>query len=134
MQLPLTTTDLTPRVSLLLEKTINLAQAAASYDILLAAGDILIEDYNMYVSTVGATFTSVSIQTNDTVPFNLLTAGEGTAAAVTAGNQMLSAYVRRAFRLSTGKKVQFTLIGATGTGEIKLTVRYRPISVGATLT
>ena len=115
------------------EFTLNLAQAAASYAVFRAPGDILVEDYNIYVSTAGTDFDSVAIATNDTVPFYLLTADEGVMTNITEGNQVLSANVRRTFRLSTGKRVDFTLVGATGTGALKLTVKYRPISAGAYL-
>lgn len=113
------------------EVTLNLAQAAAAYDIVTATGDLIIVDYTIYVTTVGATFDSVSIQTNDTTPQILMTAVEGAVANLTALANIQPANQGKSFRLSNGKKIQFTIAGATGTGAIKIALLYRPITDGA---
>lgn len=114
------------------EFTANLAQAAATYDLCTASGDVLIEDVQFYVSTVGATFTSVAFQTNDTTLLQLLTAVEGAVASLLAQKTLRPAE-KQQFQLRSGKKIQYTIVGATGTGEIRATVRFRPISAGANL-
>jgi hypothetical protein len=134
MQLPLTATDLTPLVSQILEKTVNLAQAAAAYDLFTATGDIYVEDINLYCTVVGATFTSVAIATNDTVPIVIMTAAEGALANIVAGTNFQPATKGKTFRLKSGNKVRYTIVGSTGTGTIIATCKYRTISAGATLT
>ena len=79
MQLPLTTVELNTKLAyqnVSKERTVNIAQAANTYDITTATGDVMIERFYVYVATAGATMTSVSIQTNDTTPFVLLSAVE----------------------------------------------------------
>ena len=135
MNYPLTTADLNKRTSQLKEVTINLAQAAATYDAFTATGDVFIEDYTLYVTTVGATFTSVSIQTDDAVPRVLLTDAEGAVANIVDETNIVSANkaLNQSFRLTSGKKIQYTIAGATGTGAMVMCVKYRAISSGATL-
>jgi hypothetical protein len=126
-------TDAATRSGLILEKTINLAQAAGTYDLFTATGTIFVEDINLFCTVVGATLTSVSVSTNDTVRTVILTAVEGAVANVVAGTNMQPATKGKSFRLLSGGKIQYIIIGATGTGTILATIKYRPISVGATL-
>lgn len=114
------------------EFTINLAQAAATYDLFTASGDVAIEDISYYVSTVGATFTSVAVQTNDTTVLALVSAVEGAVANILAGKTLRPA-AAQSFQLRSGKKVQYVIVGVTGTGAIKAVVRFRPITGGATI-
>ena len=115
----------------LMEATMDLAQAADTYDLITAAGDVLIKKVIFYVSTVGATFTSVSVQTDDTTSLELLSAVEGAVAELTAGRNLKA--ITTPFRLSDGQKIQFTIVGATGTGEIKVAVIYQAISANASI-
>ena len=115
------------------EYAINFAQAAGTYDITTAVGDVLIENYCIYVATAGATFTSAALFINDTTPFNLMTAVEGAVANLTAGKNMVPANQGKAMRVTSGKKIQLTMVGSTGTGTAKLVVTYYPISSGATI-
>lgn len=112
--------------------TANLAQAAATYDLCAATGGaVLVREVVVYVSVAGATFTSVAIQTNTTTAVTFLTAGEGAVANVTV-DKTLKDSTSVAY-LASGKKIQFTLVGATGTGTLLVTVRYTPLAAGATL-
>jgi hypothetical protein len=124
------------KISTVKEVTLDLSQAAGTYDALTADGDVLIEGYNVYVSTAGATFNYASIQTNDTTSLVLLSSSDGVAGNLTEGAQSFSGTTPikfAGFRLSDGKKIQYTIDGSTGTGAIKLTVKYKQISSGATL-
>jgi len=119
--------------TLVKEWTLNLAQAAATYDVTTATGDLYIDNFTIYVATAGATFTSVAIQTNDTNIFAFLTALEGAVANITEGKTLVSASTGKPTRLTSGKKIQFTMVGTTGTGSLRLVVKYMPITAGAAL-
>ena len=137
MQLPLTTVELNTKLAyqnVSKERTVNIAQAANTYDITTATGDVMIERFYVYVATAGATMTSVSIQTNDTTPFYLLSAVEGAVANIVAGSNINPANKNYSFKLTSGKKLQFTIVGATGTGELRLVAVYRPCVSGTLVT
>lgn len=124
------------KISTIKEVTLDLSQVAGTYDAITADGDILIEGYNVYVSTAGATFNYVSIQTDDTTPLVLLSSADGAVGNLTEGAQSFSSMVPikfAGFRLSDGKKIQYTIDGSTGTGAIKLTVKYKQVSSGSEL-
>ena len=136
MQLPLTTVELNTKLAyqnVSKERTVNIAQAANTYDITTATGDVMIERFYVYVATAGATMTSVSIQTNDTTPFVLLSAVEWAVANLVAGANLNPANKNNVFKLATGKKLQFTIVGATGTGSLQLWVVRRPVTLSASL-
>lgn len=112
--------------------TINLAQAAATYDAgTVAGGAIMLLNAIAYVSVVGATFTSVSIQTNTTTAVEILSAAEGAVANVTA-NKNLKVF-STATMIPSGSKIQYTIVGSTGTGTILLQIRYQPMANGAVI-
>lgn len=121
-----------------LKKALNLAQVAATYDAMTAAaaGDVSIHGINIRCTASGTTFTSVSIQTDDAVPRVLMTAAEGAVANIIAGSDPVAAYQLwlSPWVLGAGKKIQFTIIGATGTGTLELTALWRPLAGGTTLT
>lgn len=109
--------------------TANLAQAAGTYDLATATGgDVIVDWVIVYVATGGATFTSVSIQTNDTTPVSVLSAAEGAIANVTVGKN-LKVFSTPMFVAST-KKLQYTIVGVTGTGTLTVAVMSRPIVAG----
>ena len=109
--------------------TANLAQAAATYDLATATGgDVILEWAIVYVTTAGATFTSVSIQSNDTTPVTILSAAEGAVANVTVGKN-LKLFSSAAF-IASGKKLQYSIIGVTGTGLLTVAVLSRPVVAG----
>ena len=107
----------------------NLAQAAATYDLATATGgDVWLAEAIVYVTTAGATFTSVSIQSNDTTPVTILSAAEGAVANVTVGKN-LKLFSSAAF-IASGKKLQYTIVGVTGTGLLTVAVLSRPVVAG----
>lgn len=112
--------------------TLNLAQAAATYDAgTVSGGSIMLLEAVAYVSVVGATFDSVSIQTNNTTAVEILSAAEGAVANITA-DKNLKVFTTKTV-IPSGKKIQFTIVGSTGTGTIILYVRYQPLANGAVL-
>ena len=112
--------------------TINLAQAAATYDLATVntSGGIVIQDVQIYCSTVGAVLTSVSIQSNDTTAVQVLSAVEGAVANLTGGKNIAKAFTGPTY-LHTSKKLQYTIVGATGSGTLLVIVRYQPSVTGA---
>jgi len=112
--------------------TLNLAQAAATYTLATcnAVGGVLILGVDIYVATAGATFTSVSIQTNDTTAVEILSAAEGAVANLTVGKNVAKTFTGPTY-LHTSKLITYTIIGATGTGSLRVIVRYTPTLSGA---
>lgn len=112
--------------------TISLAQAAATYDLATcnATGGVVILSVDIYCVTAGATFTSIAIQTNDTTSVPILSAVEGAVANLTAGKNIVKAFATQTY-LHTGKKIQYTLVGVTGSGSLLVVVRYAPSVSGA---
>ena len=116
------------------EFTVNCAQAAGTYDLCTATGgDIVIHDMNFPVTVSGATFTSVAIQTNDAVPWVIMTAIEGAVANIIAGTNLQPANKGKSFTLVSGKKIQYTLVGSTGTGTILVPIYFSPAGSTGTL-
>lgn len=123
-----------PNVSVTVEKAVNCAQAAASYDLLTATGgDVFIEVNRYYQITAGATFTSLAIQTDDTTNFVIMSAAEGAVANLTAQKNITTANTISPFLLQSGKKIRMTLVGSTGTGTGMLSITYAPCTPGAYL-
>lgn len=109
---------------------LNLAQAAATYDIATATGGDVIcfpEWFAWYVDIAGATFTSVSVQTNTASPTILMTSTEGAVANIKVGINISPAW-RQPFILRSGGKIQFTMVGPTGTGQITLCTAFQPLT------
>lgn len=116
----------------LLYKSLTLNDEAGSYDIATATGgDILIEDVVLYMVTAGATFDSVSIQTDDTTPFVVMSAVEGAVANLTVQTTIKTANSQKSFYLASSKKLQYTITGATGSGTCYVLIRYKIISEGS---
>lgn len=114
--------------------TLNLAQAAATYTLAAcnAIGGVVILGVDVYVATAGQTFTSVSIQTNDTTPVVILSAVEGAVANLTVGKNAVKAFTGPSY-LHTSKLITYTIVGATGTGSLLVIVRYAPTVPGANI-
>lgn len=117
--------------------TANLAQAAGTYDLCTASGGNVIIDLallSIYVATAGATFTSVSIQTNQTNNTTILSSAEGLLANLVAQKNLVRAIpVIGGMLLATGQKIQYTIAGATGTGSLTVAIPFMPLADGATL-
>jgi len=114
-------------------KQISLAQAAATYDVMTATSQSLFIDAVIVhvpddLSAV-ATFTLISVQTDDVAPIVLLSSTAGAKANLT-GN-FYSVYRGPSVTAAT-KKVQLTIGGATaGAGKIAdITVMWRPLVAG----
>ena len=125
------------RQQLVVRLTANLAQAAATYDLAtVSGGAIVIDLYNvaMYVATAGATLTSVSIQTNQTNATTILSATEGAVANLIAQKNLVRVIpVIGSLYLASGQKLQFTIVGTTGTGSLLVIIPYMAVDAGARL-
>ena len=82
----------------------------------------------MYVATAGATLTSVSIQSNQTNVTTILSAVEGAVANLIAQKNLVRAIpVIGGLFLKSGEKLQYTIVGVTGTGSLTVSIPYLPI-------
>lgn len=114
-------------------KQISLNQAAATYDVMTATAQSLFIDA-VIVSVPDdlhsvATFTGITVQTDDVSPIEILATAAGVKALLT-GNFYS---VFRGPRVTAAtKKVQLTITGATaGAGKIAdITVMWRPLVAG----
>ncbi len=117
--------------------TANLAQAAATYDLCTATGGDVVLDIQklaIYVATVGATLTSVSIQTNQTNITTILSAVEGAVANLIAQKNLVRVIpVIGGLLLASGQKLQYTIVGVTGTGALTVAIPFMALTAGATL-
>lgn len=114
------------------EVSFSLNQAAATYTLFTASGDVLIEDISVYCTAAAAgPLTSVSIQTNQTTPRVFLTVAEGGVGNLLA--QATIAMAERATRVNTqlrsGQLIQAVIAGgASATGVLQIVVKWRPLS------
>lgn len=115
------------------EVAVNEAQAAGTYTLLTATGDVLVTANRFYQITAGATFTSLAIQTNDTTAFALMTSTEGLVTNLTAAKNITTANVGSPFLLRSGQTITMILAGSTGTGTGTLGIQYVPLTSGAYL-
>lgn len=116
------------------EFTANLAQAAATYDLCTASGDIFVQRIGIYVATAGATFTSVTLQSNQTTAFTILNVIDGAVANLVAQKSLATTWSQAfPWSLRSGQKIQYTIAGSTGTGSLRVQIWYAPISGGAGL-
>lgn len=112
------------------QASMNLAQAANSYDLLTCSGSaVVITNAVVFCTVVGATWTSVTVQTDDTVPFVLMDATQGARANFVANSNVALTWpqVTRIY-LRSGQKLRMTIAGSTGTGTALLTVVYFPLT------
>jgi len=114
-------------------KQISLAQAANTYDVMTATTqNLFIDAVVVHVPddlSAVATFTGISVQTNDTSAIEILSATAGAKAKLT-GNFY---HVFRGPRVTAAtKKIQLTIGGGTaGSGKIAdITVLWRPLVAG----
>ncbi len=114
----------------LLYKSVSFTATDGTIDLAEAdGGDIYIEDVLIYSVTDAADLTSVAIHTNDTVPFEVMTAVEGAAASLTAQTTIKTATSQKSFYLVSGKKLQYT-IDTAGDWSGYVLIKYRVISSG----
>lgn len=114
-------------------KQISLNQAEAAYDVMTATAQALFIDAVVVhipddLSAV-ATFTGISVQTDDDTPVVLLSS---TAAAKANLTGDFYAVYRGPSVSAATKKIQLSIIGATaGTGKVaSITVLWRPVVAG----
>lgn len=121
--------------SQILEFTGNLAQAAGTYDLCTASGgDLIIQKVVIYMATAALTLTSVSLQSNDSTAFTILNAADGAVANLLLGKAITTTWTQvQPFTLRSTKKIQFTIVGVTGTGSMKVSFLFNPITAGAIL-
>ena len=114
-------------------KQISLDQEAAAYDVMTAtAQNLFIDAVIVHVPdnlSAVATFTGISVQTNDTTPIVLLSSTAGAKAKLT-GN-FFHVYRGPVVTAAT-KKIQLTIGGGTaGTGKVaNISVLWRPLVAG----
>ena len=118
--------------------TIDLAQAAASYDLFTGSAQMVVVDKliirlpNVNVSD-DATITSISIQTDDTTAQIFISTGAGAKANLTAESQ-LSGDINGII-IAVGSKIQLTIAGgaADATTTCNVVVEFRAVVAGGTL-
>jgi hypothetical protein len=116
--------------------TIDLNQAAATYDLFTGATQaVIVESLVLRCpdAAAGGALTSISIQTDDTTPTVLITAVQGAVVNLTAEYQL--AWTGACY-IATGKKIRLTIAGgATGAGYVcNVVASYRPVALGGSLT
>lgn len=111
--------------------TANLAQAAGSYTLWTASGDVLIERMAFLVTTAATLLTSVAVTNSETTVLPYLSAANGALAALLAGASL--APYQGPTILRSGKLIQYTLLGLTGTGVMRVVAVWRPLTAGASL-
>lgn len=122
------------KTNLVIVRTADLSQAAGTYDLFTAQGDIAINKIAVFSTQNAATFTDVEIKTNQLTPVVLMTTTEGARANLTQGKNIDLAAANKFFVLRNGSKIQYTITGSTGTGSLMVVVDTRPLVEGAMLT
>lgn len=116
------------------EFAINPAQAAGSYTVCTASGDIAIKSAYVYIANACTGLTSVAIQSNSTTPNIIMTAAQGAVASLTADRTIaLTAANLQPWTLRAGRSIRFTIVGTGAAGAIRLGILWCPVTVGGTL-
>lgn len=114
------------------EVAFSLNQAAATYTLFTAVGDVVVEGLSIYcTAAAGAPLTSVTIQTNQTTPYIFLTIVEGAVGNLLAQSNLAMASQATGImpQVRTGQLIQATIAGgASATGVLQVVVRWRPLS------
>lgn len=124
-----TTSPSSPLVPKYAVGSFNLAQAAATYTILTASGDVFIDDIQAYVKTAAGGLTSVTIQSNHATPKSIV--ASILLAAILIDLQLT--IVTGKFVLPDTKLITGTIVGTGNAGLIYVVARWIPITAGATL-
>lgn len=121
-----------PPLDIVSQFTMNLAQAANTYDLCTASGgDVVVWGMNCYCTVVGATWTSVTIQSDATTNFVFMDATQGARANFTAGKDVALTWTQVAKALiRSGNKIRYTIAGSTGTGTAVVTVMALSVNGG----
>lgn len=116
------------------EFSANLGQAAATYDLVTASGDVMITKIVLYLTVAGVGLASVALATNQTVPFAILSAADGAVANLLLGKVLPTTWTQgQPFVLRSGQKIQYAIVGAGAAGTMKVDVTYLPVTAGATI-
>lgn len=108
----------------------NLAQAAATYDLLTATGgDVYCDVQIVYVKTAAAGLTSAQVVTDHTTPKAVISS---TVLASLILDAILTLSIGK-FVLPSGKKIRGTIVGTGSAGLVYVVVNYVPLAAGATL-
>lgn len=110
--------------------TLNFAQTAATYDAFTATGDVWVEVEQAFMKTVAGGLTSATIQTNHTAGAKSIVAS--TLVAALTADTILSVVTNK-FVLPDTKKIQYTIVSNGNAGVGYLTIKWAPITAGATL-
>ncbi len=116
--------------------TIDLNQAAASYDLFTGATQVVIlESLNIKMPTgaAGGALTSISIQTDDATPGVIINSTDGAVANLTSETDL--GWTGTLY-ITVGTKIQLTIGGgAHGAGYVcNVTAKYRAVVAGGYLT
>ena len=114
---------------------LNLHQTNATYDLVTAVGDVVIDprQCSWYVDGAAAgPLTSVSVVSNATTVNTLLTAAEGAVGNLLAQATLSPANVKP-FILRSGQKLQYVIAGGDGGVGAQATVEliYKPLGAGS---
>lgn len=107
----------------------NLNAAAATYSLLTATGDVLVESVSAYVKTASGGLTSLTIQTDHTTPKSIVASILNAAVTIDLAMTIVTA----AFVLPSGKKITGTIVGTGNAGLIYVVARWVPLTAGALL-
>ncbi len=96
--------------------TANLNQAAATYDLCTATGDVLIKIVTIFVAVAAIGLTSISISSNNTTADVVL--ASTLLATLTVGKNLTP--VSLPFLLPSTKKIQYTIVGVASAGSLTI--------------
>jgi len=126
--------------AVIVRTTIDLHQAAGTYNLFTATGqDVLVEILSIRLPNIDVSddvnITSISVQTNDATPQEIITSTEGAKANLTAENQIKSLAARRYCILKAGQKIELTIAGGAADEETicDVTAIYRIVERGGYL-
>jgi hypothetical protein len=117
--------------------TIDLQQAAATYDLYTATGGtVYVESFTLTLPAVNVSddinITSIAVATNTATVINLITSAAGAKANLTANASFSYSTL---FALPVGKKIQLTIAGGAADAPTVCTVscRYQAVTAAAYL-
>ena len=105
--------------------SLSIENTDGTFDLVEAdGGDIYIEDVLIYSSIAATDLTSVSILTDDTIPFIIMDSAEGVAENLVAEKTLKTTTSQKSFYLASGKKIQY-IVEDTGTWSAYVLIKYR---------
>jgi hypothetical protein len=124
--------------SIILPGTVDLHQAAGTYDLFAATGGTVeVEKFILTLPNIDCSddvaLTGISVQTNTTPVITLISAAQGAKANLTP---LASFSYAVPFALPVTKKIQLTIIGGTATADpttCTISAKYQALTAGAYL-